>query len=296
MPGPDTRPRCGDGGCPDAGDADAATDAAGEDARIPDAARPDAARLDAARADRGATDLGVNDGGVTDGGDGGDGDIGDIGDTDALGSDGGSPDAGDAAPTDAGSMDAAAGGDGMIDPGSRDALAADGAATDAALGPDAGTVDGAASDAVPMDGARPAPDAPLAGLYAVTHTVTLSGDRSFVPGAAENTIVTLTGRGPGTYRMEVFDPDGTPLFAVDDLDFAAPEAGRYQFEYALVHPDPPAGCSRMDRHFQRGTFEGVEPSVHLAADEDLQVQFEGEGCRAEPFLVRFAVRWVPIPR
>ncbi len=261
-PDPNARPRCPDGGCVDGAPADAAADAAAAEDAAP---RLDAApRVDAAS----PTDAGS--------GDAGDGFVPDGGGVD------GALDAGDGAAGDAARADATAG----------DGAPPDGAPLDG--GPDSGAVDGGPADAAALDGDLP-PLARLGGTYAITHTVALSGSRDFPQGQVTNTIGTLVHRAGLRYRLEVFDPEGASLFVVDELDFTAPEAGRYQFEYARAVPDAPAGCARVDRRFQRGLLVGDAPPFRLEADEDLEIRFAGEDCRAEDALVRFTVRWVPIP-
>ena len=172
--------------------------------------------------------------------------------------------------------------------------------------PDAGT-DAAPSDAdvgPPTDVAPPdayvAPDAlpppiDLSGVYAVRHRVTLTSSREFSVGDEAHTIVTLIFLRGSIYRMEVRDQQGTELFVVQELDFASPDPGTYQFEYPREDPNPPEGCTHTDVFFQRGEFSGADGFL-LDGDEDLSVEFGGEACGEEDAVVQQRVEWRPVPR
>jgi hypothetical protein len=274
VPDPNRRFVCEvDAGCPEAGPDTAVPDAAVSDALVLDAAVLDAVAADA-RPDVAAPDVAAADA-TLDGGDGAlaDGQIsdGDVSDADASAADGDLPDG--EAPD--GDVPDGTAGDGAVP---------DGSAEDA--GPDAATPDG---DVEP-------PLLDFSGVYAVTHTVVLSSGRDYVVGDVEHTIVTLESLGGTRYRLAVFDQQGEDAFAVTELDFAAPDATHYQFEYMLSMEVAP-GCRRTDLRFQRGTFSRVRMDEWaLEGDEDLSAAFEGEGCNGDPFLAQFQVNWVPIPR
>jgi hypothetical protein len=165
------------------------------------------------------------------------------------------------------------------------AVVADEGVVDA--GPDGSTLDGfMGTDAVPgpID---------LSGVYAVRHVVRLTSSAAFGVGDEAHTIVTLAFLRGSVYRMQVSDQQGTELFVVNELDFASPDPGTYQFQYPLDDPDPPEGCTHVDQRFQRGTFSRDAP-FSLDGDEDLTIDFGGEDCAEEDAIVQLGVEWRPI--
>jgi hypothetical protein len=151
-------------------------------------------------------------------------------------------------------------------------------------------------DAFVGDGGPAGPVNDLTGTYAVTRTVRLSGDNEFPAGRMDFFIASLTSVEGEAYNLEVRDQMGGLVFEVRRLDFASPEGPPvYQFEYTREPPDPPEGCVRTDRVFQRGEVEPVDDLFRLTGDEDLEAAFSGDECNEDDFLVRFAWVWIPIP-
>jgi hypothetical protein len=198
----------------------------------------------------------------------------------------------DATPVDAG-VDAAPADAASVDTG---VDAAPDAAGDGALPNDGGPPPDAA-DAGPTPDGNPTPSAiNLTGTYAVTRTVRLSGSPDFRVGDRVHTIERLTRVGrPSTYRLEIFDLDGNLVTTIDHLDVLFPEGRRdYEIHYGLDDPQAPAGCTRHDDLFERGQVVGDEPPRTLDGQLDLDAAFAGDECRAQDFLVRFAVEWRPV--